>query len=120
MTLDPGYCTFCEIVGGRLQSSLRYEDEDFVVFDNQLDWAPVMLLLVPKKHMTQTELWTGGPVLARLGTLAVRMGLEHCPNGFRILSNFGHDALQTQHHGHLHVVGGTQLGLYVDRQGSVT
>ena len=115
---DPDYCTFCEIVAGRLPSRVRYEEDDFVVFDNHLDWVPVMLLLVPKEHMTQVELWTDGPVLSRLGALAVRMGQEHCPNGFRVLSNFGHDSLQTQPHGHLHVVGGTRLGLYVRRQGS--
>ena len=113
--MDPDYCTFCEIVAGRLPARLRYQDDDFLVFDNQLDWAPIMLLLVPKKHMTQTELWTSGRVLAGLGALAVRMGQEHCSNGYRILSNFGRDALQTQHHGHLHVVGGAQLGLYVRR-----
>ena len=115
MTVDPDYCTFCEIVAGRLPAGLRFQDDDFLVFDNHLDWAPVMLLLVPREHMTQTELWTSGPIMARLGALAVRMGREHCPNGFRVLSNFGHDALQTQHHGHLHVVGGASLGLYVRR-----
>ena len=87
-----------------------------VVFDNQLTWAPVMLLLTPRSHMTQTELWSSGSLLARLGALAVRMGEEHCPNGFRVISNFGDDALQTQPHGHLHVVGGAPLGLYVRRK----
>jgi diadenosine tetraphosphate (Ap4A) HIT family hydrolase len=36
-----------------------------------------------------------------------------CPDGYRLLSNFGNDALQTQEHAHLHVIGGTKLGLYV-------
>ena len=111
--MDPEYCTFCEIVAGRLPSRVRYQDNDFVVFDNQHHWVPVMLLLVPRKHMTQTELWTSGALLSRLGALAVQMGREHCPNGFRILSNFGQDALQTERHGHLHVIGGGSLGLYV-------
>ena len=53
--------------------------------------------------------------LRQMASLAVRMGQEHSPGGFRILSNFGQEALQTQQHGHLHVVGGSRLGRYVTR-----
>ena len=114
--MDSPYCTFCEIVAGRLPSHIRYEDDEVLVFDNHLRWVPVMLLLVPREHMTQEELWSSGPLLSKLAALAVRLGQEHCPNGFRILSNFGLDALQTQFHGHLHVIGGARLGLYVRQQ----
>ena len=51
--------------------------------------------------------------MANIGKLAVRLGEEMCPNGYRIVSNFGQDALQTQFHGHIHLVGGDRLGLYV-------
>ena len=74
-----------------------------------------MLLLIPKKHLLQEELWSSGPLLSKMGALAVEMGNQHCPDGFRILSNFGGDAMQSQFHGHLHVIGGTHLGLYVRR-----
>ena len=106
-------CTFCDIVAGRLPGNIRFEDDEIVVFDNQLEWVPVMLLLAPRRHMTQTELWGSGALIARMASLAVRMGREHSPGGFRVLSNFGPDALQTQAHGHLHVLGGAYLGLYV-------
>jgi diadenosine tetraphosphate (Ap4A) HIT family hydrolase len=36
-----------------------------------------------------------------------------CPGGFRLLTNFGYDAMQSQEHGHLHILGGTFLGHYV-------
>lgn len=108
-------CTFCAIVDSRLPSRKVHEDDDILVFHNQLDWVPIMLLLIPKQHMTQEELWLDGEILERLGKVAVRLGRELCPNGFRILSNFGHDALQTQPHGHLHVIGGERLGLYIRR-----
>lgn len=106
-------CVFCEIVAGSRERRLHYEDEKVAVFDNQLTWVPVMLLLIPKQHMTQAELWTDGDMVARLGKLAVKFGQELCPNGFRILSNFGADAFQTQPHGHIHVIGGRFLGRYV-------
>ena len=108
---DP--CTFCEVIAGRLPGNIRFEDDEIVVFDNHLGWVPVMLLLAPRRHMTQTELWGSGVLIARMASLAVRMGQEHSPGGFRVLSNFGRDALQTQGHGHLHVLGGAYLGLYV-------
>ena len=106
-------CTFCDIVAGWLPSRMPYQDDEFVVFHNQLDWAPVMLLVVPREHMTQSELWDSGQVMARIAALARRMGKERSPNGYRILSNFGPDALQTQQHGHLHVIGGAYLGHYI-------
>ena len=76
-----------------------------------------MLLLAPRRHMSQEDLWRSGPLMSQISSLAVRMGLEHSPKGFRVLSNFGRDALQTQRHGHLHVIGGTYLGLYLRPQG---
>ena len=111
--MEGGYCTFCEIIAGRLPSRVRYEDDEFLVFDNQLDWVPVMLLVVPKIHLTQVELWSGGGLTSKITALAVQLGERYSPNGFRILANFGRDGLQTQPHGHLHVLGGTHLGLYV-------
>ena len=70
-----------------------------------------MLLAMPKRHMTQAELWTD-PVAARVSRAAVEIGAQHCPNGFRLLTNFGRDAMQSQEHGHLHILGGVSLGPY--------
>ncbi|MBI4233109.1 MAG: HIT domain-containing protein [Chloroflexi bacterium] len=105
------YCVFCEIVAGREPATIRYQDAEVVVFENRLRWAPVMLLVVPRQHVTQDELWSNGTI-ARLGTVAVEMGVKWCPKGFRILSNFGHDAMQSQEHGHIHLLGGMHLGPY--------
>jgi len=105
----PYYCTFCDIVAGKEPAETLYEDDEVIVFRNRLRWVPVMLLAIPKKHVTQAELWRDmGPV----GEIAVRMGQEHCPRGFRLLSNFGYEAMQSQEHGHVHIIGGTFLGEY--------
>ena len=113
--MKAGYCTFCDIIAKRLPSKIWYEDEEIIVFENQLNWVPVQMLFVPKQHLTQSELWQNGALLARLGELAVKFGDEQCPNGFRTVSNFGSDAMQSQPHGHIHVLGGTHLGLYLRR-----
>ncbi len=104
------YCTFCEIVAGREPATIRYEDDEVLVFDNLLRWVPVMLVVVPKRHVSQEELWRD---IGRVGQVAVAMGNKHCPRGFRLLSNFGEDGMQSQPHGHIHVLGGTHLGIYV-------
>ena len=109
---DPPYYVFCEIVAGRSPAAVRYVDEEIIVIVNRLTWVPVMLLVMPKKHLSQIEAWRSG-LMARLGNVAVDMDCTYAPKGFRVLSNFGSDALQTQGHGHLHVIGGAYLGLYV-------
>ncbi len=104
------YCVFCDIIAHKAPAEILYEDDELIVFRNRLRWVPTMLLSVPRKHISQAELWGD---LGRVGEIAVRMGQEHCPGGFRLLSNFGHQAMQSQSHGHLHVLGGTQMGRYV-------
>ena len=91
---------------------MAYQDDDVIVIHNKLRWVPVMLLVMPKKHMSQEQMWQD-PVIVRVADVAVQMGKTHCPKGFRLLSNFGHEAMQSQGHGHLHVLGGTQMGRYV-------
>lgn len=111
--MNSDYCEFCEIINGNLPSSIRYQDEDVLVFQNKLNWVPVMLLAVPREHMSQQELWLDAALISKIGALSVNLGNIHSPDGFRLLSNFGDDALQTQPHGHLHIVGGARLGLYI-------
>ena len=38
---------------GRAPGTIHYEDNDIAVFDNVLDWAPVMILFAPKEHISQ-------------------------------------------------------------------
>jgi histidine triad (HIT) family protein len=105
-------CEFCRIIASEAPARVAYQDDDVMVIYNKLQWIPVMLLVIPKRHMSQEEMWQS-PIIARLAEVAVQMGTEHCPGGFRLLSNFGHQAMQSQPHGHLHVLGGSQMGRYV-------
>ena len=103
------WCTFCRIIARQEPAEILYEDQEVLVFRNRLRWVPVMLIVVPKEHRSQEEVWRR---MGRVGEVAVEMGLAHCPNGFRLLSNIGSDAMQSQSHGHIHVLGGTFLGEY--------
>ena len=103
------YCVFCEIVARREPAEILYESDSVIVIRNRLRWVPVMLLSMPKQHRTQQNLWSD---MGEVGEAAVKMGAEHCPRGFRLLSNFGFDAMQSQEHAHVHVIGGVFLGEY--------
>jgi histidine triad (HIT) family protein len=103
------FCVFCEIVAGREPADILYQDDGVIVFRNRLRWVPVMLLSAPTKHLTQAELWKD---LGRVGEKAVEIGERLCPGGFRLVSNFGRDAMQSQDHAHVHVIGGVFLGEY--------
>lgn len=104
-------CVFCRIAAKQAPATIRYEDDEVVAFDNQLTWVPVMLLVIPKRHMDQEELWASS-LMQKVGVVAVKLGSQLCPRGYRMLSNVGRDARQSQPHGHLHVIGGTELELY--------
>ena len=104
------YCAFCEIIAHREPATILHEDDHVVVFRNRLNWVPVMLLVVPREHLLQGELWTSDAI-ANVAAVAAEIA-KHCPSGFRVLSNFGSDAMQSQAHGHVHVIGGTYLGEY--------
>ena len=104
------YCVFCNIVARKEPANIVYEDEDIIVIQNILRWVPIMLLAMPKDHKAQSEQWNDMGHLARV---ASEIGRQLCPGGFRLLSNFGYDAMQSQEHAHLHILGGTFLGHYV-------
>jgi histidine triad (HIT) family protein len=108
-----GTCDFCEIVSGRAPREVIYEDDGLMVFRNALTWTSVMYLIVPKVHMSQAKFWSSH-LFSRAASVAVELGETDSSNGFRLVSNFGQDAAQTQPHGHLHLVGGGELGLYMD------
>ena len=105
-------CTFCRIIENEAPARVAYQDDDVIAIYNLLQWVPVMLMVIPKKHMSQGEMWQD-PIIAKIASVAVQVGAERCPEGFRLLSNFGHQAMQSQPHGHLHVLGGAQMGRYV-------
>jgi histidine triad (HIT) family protein len=104
-------CVFCRIIKRTEPARIVYEDDDVIVFHNVLGWVPVMLLAVPKDHIMQYELYTSD-LMAKVSKAAAEQGNEHCPRGFRVLSNFGPDAMQSQPHAHMHVIGGSFLGEY--------
>jgi len=72
LSSDPN-CVFCQISNGQEPAKYRYLDDDLMVIVNKLTWVPLMLLVMPREHMSQIQLWSSD-LMTRMGNLAVDMG----------------------------------------------
>lgn len=112
MPHDPN-CIFCKIVEGTIPSRKAYEDEELFVFHDIAPWAPVHLLIVPKRHIPSMAQLTpdDAGLMGRIMTLAPKLALEQGCNpypvgGFRVVVNTGQEGGQEVQHLHVHVMGG--------------
>ena len=108
MQHDPN-CLFCKLAAGTIPSRKVYEDDDILAFHDIAPWAPVHLLLIPKRHITSmvdvTE--ADAPLLGRMMAMIPKLMLDNgVTNGFRVIVNSGKDGLQEVPHLHLHAIGG--------------
>ena len=101
-------CVFCEIVAGRAESSLVYEDEHVIAFMDIRPLTPGHLLVVPRSHADYLEdldedlgacLFRAGHRLAR----ALRRSGLPC-DGVNLFLADGEAAFQEVFHVHLHVM----------------
>jgi histidine triad (HIT) family protein len=108
MSHDPN-CIFCKIVAGQIPSKKAYEDEDILAFHDIHPWAPVHVLIIPKRHITSMVDVTMadqallGKMMAISPKLMADLGVT---NGYRHVINTGRDGMQEVMHVHLHVMGG--------------
>lgn len=104
-------CIFCKIAAHEIPSTIVYEDELVIAFDDLSPQAPVHTLVIPKEHYENIVDGVPAETLAAMvhaiGEVAKAKGLEQ---GFRVISNVGADAGQTVMHFHMHVLGGEPLG----------
>ncbi len=100
-------CIFCDIINGKSEAEILYEDENIISF---LDIRPVNYghtLVVPKKHcdnflsLTSVELnylINGLQIISRAVEKSVKA------DGFNIIVNNGKAAGQTVFHFHFHII----------------
>ena len=108
MSHDPN-CIFCKLAAGQIPSRKAYEDDEILVFHDIAPWAPVHLLLIPKRHITSMADVTAAdaPLLGRMMAMIPQLMLANgVTNGFRIIVNSGKDGMQEVPHLHLHAIGG--------------
>lgn len=106
-------CLFCKIIAGEIPSNKVYSDDDVYAFRDINPAAPQHILIIPKKHLSDTTSATEkdqalmGKLLLKANEIAHEQGLTEA--GFRYVINTGKDGGQTVYHLHLHILGGRAL-----------
>jgi len=106
-------CLFCRIIARELPSSIVYEDDRVLAFNDINPQGPTHVLVIPKKHIATLNDLTAdddqivGEVVRRAAAIARERGISD--GGFRTVFNTNRGAGQTVFHIHLHVIGGRQL-----------
>jgi len=107
-------CVFCKIVQREIPSTIVYEDDELLAFNDINPVSPVHVLIVPKKHLVNLndvrEEDTGllGRMLLAASKIAGEKELHG--RGYRTVINNGAEAGQIVMHLHLHLIGGGKLG----------
>ena len=108
MSHDPN-CIYCKIAAGQIPAKKVYEDDEMVAFHDIHPWAPVHVLIVPKKHIAGMVdvAPEDAPLLGRMMAVSPRLMRDlGVTNGYRHVINTGADGRQEVMHLHLHVMGG--------------
>ena len=106
---------FAKILRGELPCSKVYENEHALAFNDISPQAPVHVLVIPKGQYVSMDDFSEHATLEEIvcftkavGETARILGLAE--NGYRTVTNIGHDGLQEVPHLHTHIFGGTRLG----------
>lgn len=106
-------CLFCKITRKEIPAKIRFENENFIAFDDINPKAPIHILLIPKKHLPSVAALEDSDqdLIGKMILTAKKIAEENeISNGFRLVFNSGPDSGQEVDHIHLHILGGKKLG----------
>lgn len=107
-------CIFCKIIKKEIPSTVVYEDEKVLAFNDIHPEAPVHVLIIPRVHIMNVDEINedNAGIISHIHLVAVKvaemLGIKE--SGFRLISNCGPDAGQTVFHLHYHLLGGKKMG----------
>lgn len=106
-------CLFCKIITKQIPSTIRFEDENWLAFDDIHKSAPEHVLIVPKKHYKSLEEVEANDsqfhnnLLTTARKIAQQIGIN---DNYKLFMNVG-EKVQMIHHLHLHLMGGWSKNL---------
>lgn len=106
-------CIFCKIAKKEIKTSIEYEDESVIAFDDKNPQAPVHILIISKKHIPilndikANDEKLISKIIAAAKDIAKKKGILE--SGYRLLVNCGKDGGQVVEHLHFHLLGGRPL-----------
>jgi histidine triad (HIT) family protein len=104
-------CIFCKIANREIPSSIVYENEDVLAFNDINPMAPTHIVIIPKEHIGSTEeideknYRTAGKLVLAASKIAKEKKLE----GYRLVINCREIAGQSVFHLHCHLLGGRAM-----------
>lgn len=110
-------CIFCKIINKEIPSSIEYEDDEIIAFNDINPVAPVHILIIPKKHIEalkdieENDSKLIAKMMLVIKELAIKKGIDK--TGYRVVTNSGEDSGQVVKHLHFHLIGGKKLGMKV-------
>ncbi|MFM9852292.1 MAG: HIT domain-containing protein [Sphingomonadaceae bacterium] len=111
---------FARILRGEIPNKTVYEDEWALAFHDINPQAPVHILVIPKGPYVSWDDFTATASDAEVlgfvravGAVARAAGMP--APGYRLLANVGIHGHQEVPHLHVHIFGGTQMGLMLPR-----
>ncbi len=106
-------CIFCKIANKEIKSSIIYEDEMIIAFNDLEPQAPTHILIIPKEHISSANEIdnSNSKVISRIYEVASKIAKEmnFDNRGYRIINNCGKDGGQSVNHLHFHLLAGRQL-----------
>jgi histidine triad (HIT) family protein len=107
-------CIFCRIIAGQVAAREAYSGELTYAFHDLHPAAPLHVLVVPRKHITDASHMgpEHGALLAEMLKAAreVAESAGIADGGYRLVVNVGRDSGAEVPHVHMHVLGGRKLG----------
>ena len=104
---------FDKIKTKEIPAKIVYEDEDVLAFHDINPQAPVHVLVIPQRKVTQFADFVSssngdiGAFMKGVAKVAQKLGLE--ANGYRVVFNNGKHAQQSVDYIHAHILGGRQM-----------
>lgn len=99
-------CIFCKIRDREVTSTIQYEDEHCLAFNDLYPKKRIHILLVPKKHIaTIADLQEGDEkVIGHLVKVAKGIAEKEKLAGYQLQFNVGKEGGQVIFHVHLHLI----------------
>ena len=107
-------CIFCKIINKEIPSTIVYEDEKVIAFNDVNPAAPIHILVIPKKHIetlldvSEEDSDLISYIYQVINKIAKQEGFAE--KGFRVIANCGRDSGQEVMHIHFHLLAGRHMG----------
>lgn len=104
---------FSKIIRREIPAKIVYETDSVLAFEDVNPQAPVHILIIPKKAISQVaamghdDIHLFGELFFAAKSIAHERGLDE--QGYRLVMNNGLAAGQTVLHAHLHLMGGREF-----------